>query len=329
MMKNIVPRTLALALAAVLSTAAVAQTPDEAARNYPTKPIRLIVPLGAGGGTDVMARMAAKELSEALGQPVIVENKPGVAAIIGTDFVAKAPADGYTLLVAPSSVLVVNPATRKTLPYNTQKDFVPISVMGRLSLLLTVNAESPFRSIRDLVAHAKAKPNEVSYASSSPLYQLATELFKQKTGTAFLAIPYKSSGESTNALMGNQVTMSITDIPVVASLIKAGKLRALAYTDTQRNAAFPDVPTVAEAGLAGTEASTLVGLLAPAGTNMVIVRKLQAVMVAMAKKPEVRERYAGMGVEPVGNTSEEYARLIATDLQLWADVVKRANIQPE
>ncbi len=313
----------------VLSGGARAQPSDEAIRSYPNRPIKLVVPLGAGGGTDVMARMAAKELSEALGQPVVVENKPGVAAIIGTDFVAKAPADGYTLLVAPSSVLVVNPATRKSLPYSTQRDFIPISVMGRLSLLLTVNAASPIRSVKDLVDYAKANPNDVSYASSSPLYQLATELFKQKTGTAFLAIPYKSSGESTNALMGNQVTMSIADIPVVASLVKAGKLRALAYTDTQRNAAFPDVPTVAEVGLAGTEASTLVGLLAPAGTPMPIVRKLQNVLTAMVKKADVRERFASLGVEPVGSTSEEYARSISADLALWAEVVKRANIQPE
>ena len=328
-MNTLFPRTAVLVSALILATPVPAQTADEAIRAYPSKPIKLIVPLGAGGGTDVMARMAAKELSEALGQPVVVENKPGVAAIIGTDFVAKAPPDGYTILVAPSSVLVVNPATRKTLPYSTQKDFIPISIMGRLSLLLTVNAASPYRNVKELVDFARAHPNEVSYASSSPLYQLATELFKQKTGTAFLAIPYKSSGESTNALMGNQVTMSIADIPVVASLVKAGKLRALAYTDTHRNAGFPDVPTVAEAGLAGTEASTLVGLLAPAGTPMPIVRKLQAVLVAMVKKPEVRERFAALGVEPVGSTSEEYAASIRTDMQLWADVVKRANIQPE
>jgi tripartite-type tricarboxylate transporter receptor subunit TctC len=314
---------LALALAA--STAASAQTAD----SYPSKPIRLVVPLGAGGGTDVMARMAAKELSEALGQPVVVENKPGVAAIVGTDFVAKAPPDGYTLLVAPSSALVVNPATRKSLPYNSERDFVPVSIMGRLALMLTVNAASPFRSVKDLVDHAKAHPKDVSYASSSPLYQLATELFKQKTGTEFLAVPYKSSGESTNALAGNQVTMALADIPVVAGLVKGGKLRALAYTDTQRSAAFPDVPTVAEVGLGGTEAVTLVGLLAPAGTPMPIVRKLQAVMVNMARKPDVRERFAALGVEPVGSTSEEYAQSIRTDLRLWADVVKRANIQPE
>ncbi len=313
-----------LPLGLLACTAAFAQ-----ADNYPSKPIRLVVPLGAGGGTDVMARMAAKELSEALGQPVVVENKPGVAAIVGTDFVAKAPPDGYTLLVAPSSALVVNPATRKTLPYSTEKDFIPISIMGRLALMLTVNASSPYRSVKELVDHAKAHPKDVSYASSSPLYQLATELFKQKTGTEFLAVPYKSSGESTNALAGNQVTMALADIPVVAGLVKAGKLRALAYTDTQRTAAFPDVPTVAEVGLGGTEAVTLVGLLAPAGTPMPIVRKLQAVMVNMARKPDVRERFASLGVEPVGSTSEEYARSIRTDLQLWADVVKRANIQPE
>jgi len=192
-----------------------------------------------------------------------------------------------------------------------------------------VNASSPIKSVKELVDYGKAKPNEVTYASSAPLFLLATELFKQKTGTQFLAVPYKSSGESTTALASGQVTMAIADVPPVAGMIKAGKLRALAYTDERRSTAFPDVPTVAEAGLPGTEVATLVGIVAPAGTPMGIVRKIQDVIVDMVKKPDVRERFTAIGVEAVGNTSEEFARSITADLKRWGEVAKRANIQPE
>jgi tripartite-type tricarboxylate transporter receptor subunit TctC len=319
--------TAAASLFMLSAPAAFAQ--DDAAKSYPAKTIRLIVPYSVGGGTDVLARLAAKEITEQLGQPVIVENKAGVSGIAGTEFVARSAPDGYTLLMAPSGPLVMNPVMRKSLPYSTQKDFVPISVLGRLPLLITVNASLPVHSVKELVAYAKAHPKEVTYASSAPLFQLATELFKQKTGTDFLAIPYKSSGESTTALTGGQVTMAIADVPPLGGLIKSGKLRALAYTNETRSEAFPDVPTVAEAGVPDTEVATLVGIVAPAGTPMPIVRKLQEVLVKMVRKPETRERFLAIGVEPVGNTSEEFAQAIRKDLDRWAGVAKRANIQPE
>jgi tripartite-type tricarboxylate transporter receptor subunit TctC len=221
-----------------------------------------------------------------------VENKPGASGILGTMQVAKAAPDGYTLLVAPSGPLVMNPVLRKSLPYSPQKDFAPISVLGRLPLLITVNAQLPVHSVKELIDYAKAHPNDVTYASSGPLFQLASELFKQKTGTDFLAIPYKSSGESTAALVGGQITMSIADVPPVAGLIKTGKLRALAYTNESRNAQFPDVPTVAQAGIPGTEVATLVGIVAPAGTPALIVRKLQDALVHMVQKPETSNRSA-------------------------------------
>jgi len=328
MKTSLIRRAVLLAAGGVILNAA-AQTGDDAVRNYPQRPIKLIVPYAVGGGTDVLARICAKELTERLGQPVIVENKPGAAGIAGTEYVAKANPDGYTLLMAPSGPLVMNPVMRKTLPYSPQKDFQPISVVGRLPLLITVNASSPFKSAKDLVEYAKKHPNEVTYASSGPLFQLATELFKQKTGTNFMSVPYKSSGESTTALVGGQVTVAIADVPPVAGLIKAGKLRALAYTDETRSAAFPDVPTVAEAGLAGTEVATLVGIVAPAGTPMGIVRKVQAVMAEMVKKPDVRERFTALGMEPVGNTPEQFAKAIASDLERWAGVAKVAKIEPQ
>lgn len=311
--------------ATLLGTTVLAQTASGA---YPTKPIRLVVPYSAGGGTDVLARLAAKELGEQLGQPVIVDNRPGADGIAGTEHVARAAADGYTLLMAPSGPLVMNPVIRKTLPYSP-KDFAPVSVLGRLPLLITVNASLPVQSVKELIEYAKSNPQKVTYASSSPLFQLATELFKQQTGTEFLAIPYKSSGESVTALAGGQVTMAIADLPPLTSLVKAGRLKALAYTNESRSITFPDVPTVAEAGLPGTEVATLVGLVAPAGTPAPIIRRLQDILVKLAQKPETRDRFAAIGVEPVGSTAESFSRAIDADLKRWADVAKRANIEPK
>ena len=305
------------------------QAQDDAARSYPQKPIWLIVPYAPGGGTDILARVAAQELWEALGQPVVVENKPGASAIIGTDLVAKSKPDGYTLLVAPSGPLVLNPVLRKSIPYSPQTDFVPISIMGRLPLLITVNASLPVKSVQELVDYAKARPDAVTYASSAPLFLLATELFKQKTGTNFLLIPYKSSGESAVAVLTGQVTLAIADVPPVVGMVKDGKLRALAYTDGRRSSEFPDVPTVAEAGLPGTEVATLVGLVAPTGTPEPIVRKLQDTLIRMVKKPEIRARFTAIGVEPVGSTSEEFAAAIKSDTERWAEVARRANIEKE
>lgn len=302
---------------------------DEAIKSYPNKTIRLVVPYAPGGGTDVLARIAAKELGDALGQPVIVDNRPGAAGIPGTEAVAKAAPDGYTLLMAPSGPLVMNVVLRKSLPYDPIKNFTPVSIVGRLPLLVTVNASLPVNNLKELIDYAKARPTEVTYASSGPLFVLATELFKQNSGTQFLQVPYKSSGESTVALASGQVTMAIADVPPVAGLIKSGKLKAFAYTDVRRSVTFPEVPTVAEAGLPNSEVATLVGVVAPIGTPTPIVQKLQDVLVRMVAKSEIRDRFATIGVEPVGSTSDEFGRAIQQDISRWAAVAKRANIQPE
>jgi tripartite-type tricarboxylate transporter receptor subunit TctC len=323
------PAVVSALLVCMSCSILVAQAQDDAVRNYPQRTIRMIVPYAPGGGTDILGRIAAKELSDAFGQPVIIENRAGGAAIVGTEAVARAKPDGYTLLVAPSGPLVMNPVLRKTLPYDPQADFVPVSVIGRLPLLITVNASLPVKSVRELIDYAKANPNNLNYASSAPLFQLATELFKQKTGTNFVGVSYKSSGESATALLAGQITLAISDVPPVVALIKDGKLRALAYTDERRSSEFPDVPTVAEAGIPGTEVATLVGIVAPAGTPEPIVRKLQNVLTAMVKKPEVRERLAKIGVEPVGSTSEEFAQAIKSDIARWEDVARRAHIEKQ
>jgi len=314
---------------AALLSGSLANAQDDQARNYPIKPIKLVVAYAVGGGTDIMARLAAKELTASLGQTVFVENHPGTLAIAGTEYAAKASPDGYTLLATPSGPMTMNPIVRARLPYSPLRDFVTISNMGKLPFILAVNASLPVNSIKELIDYAKAHPNNVSYAGSGPLFQLGVELFKQKTGTNFLHIPYKSSGDGVTALMSNQVTMVLLDSPPMAGPIKAGRIRALAFANDKRSPSFPDLPTTAEAGLEGMEVYTWVGLVAPAGTPASIVRKLQNELIRMVKLPEIRERYQAMGVEPIGSTAEEFARTIRDEAKRWTAVANAANIKPE
>lgn len=319
---------VAAAVALLWAAGAAAQGPD-AVRNYPTKPIRIVVGYTPGGGTDVLARLAAKELTERLGQPVIVENKPGAAAIMATAQVARAEPDGYTLLMSPSGPLTMQPLLKANTPYQTLKDFVPVSMMGLLPFMIGIDAASPFKNLGELVQYAKANPGKLSYASSGPTFQLVGELLKLRTGTDFLMIPYKSSSESANAVLSRQVTLAIADVPPMSGLLQGGRLRALAYTHSKRSASFPSVPTIAEAGYPGLEVYTWVGLLAPAGTPPAIVKKLEAEMIRIANLPSVRERFLSLGVEPGGTTSEQFAKAIKDETERWAGVIKAANITIE
>lgn len=314
---------------AALLLTSLAHGQDDPGRNYPTKPIKLIVAYAVGGGTDIMGRLAAKELTASLGQSVVVENRPGTLAIAGTEYAAKAAPDGYALLATPSGPMTMNPIVRAQLPYSPLSDFVTISNMGKLPFILAVNASLPVHSIKELIDYARARPNEVSYAGSGPLFQLGVELFKQKTGTNFLHIPYKSSGDGVAALMSNQVTMVLLDSPPMAGPIKAGRLRALAFADDKRSPSFPDLPTTAEAGLEGMEVYTWVGLMAPAGTPASIVRKLQNELIRIVKLPEIRERFQALGVVPIGSTAEEFAQTIKDEAKRWTAVARAANIKPE
>jgi tripartite-type tricarboxylate transporter receptor subunit TctC len=319
---------VAAAVALLWAAGAAAQGPD-AVRNYPTKPIRIVVGYTPGGGTDVLARLAAKELTERLGQPVIVENKPGAAAIMATAQVARAEPDGYTLLMSPSGPLTMQPLLKANTPYQTLKDFVPVSMMGLLPFMIGIDAASPFKNLGELVQYAKANPGKLSYASSGPTFQLVGELLKLRTGTDFLMVPYKSSSESANAVLSRQVTLAIADVPPMSGLLQAGRLRALAYTHSKRSASFPSVPTIAEAGYPGLEVYTWVGLLAPAGTPPAIVKKLEAEMIRIANLPSVRERFLSLGVEPGGTSSEQFAKAIKDETERWAGVIKAANITIE
>jgi tripartite-type tricarboxylate transporter receptor subunit TctC len=324
-----VRRSILWTAIAGLSAALLAAAPGTAAQaqDYPTKPIRLIVGFGAGGGNDIFARLIAPKLSERLGQPVLVENKPGAGGTIAADLVAKSAPDGYTLYVGATGAMTISPAVFTKLPYSTLRDFAPISMIADFPLLLTVNADAPVKSVKELVAYAKANPAKANYASSSPAFQLPTEQFKQKTGAPLERINYKSSGEMLTAVVSGEVLMAIADVPPIMGHLKAGRVRALAVTGAKRLADLPDVPTMAEAGVPDLEVRLWSGLFAPAATPAGIVKKLEGAMMAVIRLPDVSKRLKELQVDPSGNTSEEFKRIVAADLSRWAAVAKAANIK--
>ena len=298
-----------------------------AAQDYPTKPIRIVVGYAAGGGNDLIVRVMAPRLSEGLGQPVIVENKPGAQAIIATESVAKAAPDGYTLLMGPTGPMSMNPATYSKLPYDSIRDFAPISTIGQFPLLVVVSANSPVHSVKELIEYAKKNPGQANYGSSAAAFQIATELFKQRTGTEFVHIPYKSSGESVNAVVAGQVTMTICDPPPASGPLRGGTARALAVTSNERHPSWPDLPTLKEAGVPDVEVWLWTAFFAPAKTPPAIVARLQKETARVVRLPDVAAGLAKLGVDPVGGSSEELAQRLARDLSKWTAVAKAANIR--
>jgi len=293
---------------------------------YPGKPVRIVVGYSAGGGNDLIVRVMAPRLSEGLGQPIIIENKPGAQAIIACEYVAKASPDGYTLLMGPTGPMAMNPATYAKLPYSPQRDFAPISQIGQFPLIVAVGASLPVRSVKELIEYAKANPAKVNYAASAAAFQIATELFKQKTGTDFVHIPYKGSGESVQAVIAGQVTMTIVDPPPVSGPLRAGTARGLAITSAQRHPSWPDLPTLAEQGI-DVEVGLWTAFFAPARTPPAIVARLQKEVARVVRLPDVREGLARLGVDPVGGSPEELGRVLARDIEKWTAVARAANIR--
>jgi tripartite-type tricarboxylate transporter receptor subunit TctC len=313
-------RILTIALLALLAGPAAAQ-------DYPNKPIRILVGYAAGGGNDIIVRVMTNELSKGLGQPVIVENKPGAQSIIAAEFVAKSPADGYTVFMGPSGPMTINPATYSKLPYSPTRDFAPISMICEFPLIVAVDAALPIRDVKELLAYIKANPGKSNYASSAGIFQITTEMFKQRTGTAIEMIPYKSSGESVQALIAHQVMLTIVDPPPATGPLKAGTIRGLAVTSGKRHPSWPELPTMAEAGVPDMEVPVWTAFFAPAKTPAAIVARLQKEVARVVQTPEVRERFAGMGLEPVGGTAEDLARRVASDIEKWTAVARAANIK--
>src|SRR5437660_7957280 len=293
-----------------------------AAQHYPSKPIRIIVGYAAGGGNDLIVRVMAPRMAEGLGQPVIIENKPGAQAIIATEYAAKAPPDGYTVLMGPTGPMTMNPATYAKLPYDPVRDFAPIATIGQFPLLVTVGASLPVRSIKELIEYAKRNPAKANYGSSAAAFQIATELFKQKTGTEFVHIPYKSSGESVQAVVAGQVTMTICDPPPASGPLRAGTARALAITSSERHPSWPDVPTLAEAGVPDVEVWLWTAFFAPARTPPAIVARLQKETARGVRLPDVRGGLAQLGVEPVGGSPQELRTRLPRDIAKWTAVAR-------
>ncbi len=304
---------------------APAKAADEAG-NYPDRPIRFVVGFTAGGGNDIIARLIGQKLSESLGQPVIIENKPGAGAIVATEYVARATPDGYTLLIGASGAMAINPAVFEKLNYDTLRDFVPISELGSFPLILIVNAKSPFKSVAELVSFAKQNPDKTNYSSASAAFQLATELFKQKTGAPMQMIPYKGANDSVTAVIAGDVTATIADAGPVMSQVTGGQARALAVAAPKRMADLPDVPTMKEAG-ADVEAVLWSGIFAPKATPPAIVKKLQDEFIRIARLPDIVARMKLLSIDAVGNSSEEFAHIIAADIERWTAVARAGNIK--
>ena len=317
-----------LALLAIVATAIAAPlTFAQGAANYPAKPVRLVVPFPAGGTTDILARAVAQRLSEAWGQQVIVDNRPGAGGNIGSDLVAKAKPDGYTLLMGTVGTHAINPSLYRNMPYDHVKDFAPVILVAGVPNVLVVNPSLPVHSVPELIAYAKANPGKLNFASSGngTSIHLSGELFKAMTGVEMTHVPYKGSAPALTDLIGGQVQLMFDNLPSSLPFIKAGKLRALAVTSGARAAALPDLPTLAESGLPGFEASSWFGVLAPAGTSRDIVAKLNGAIAGWLASPEAKEKLLAQGAIAAGGTPEDFARHIGAETSKWAKVVKASG----
>jgi len=318
-MKSVSSLILGLALAMAASPAA--------AQTWPTKPIKWVVPFAPGGTTDILARTIGEKLGVALGQPVIVENKPGAGGGLGADFVAKSAPDGYTILGGTISTNAINASLYKDLPYDPVKDFVPVTLIARVPNMLVVNNDVPVKTVAELIALMKKNPGKYTFASSGngTSQHLSGELFKSMAGVDMQHIPYKGSPPALQDVMGGSVTMTFDNITTAWPLAKGGKLRALGVTTAKRSPAAPDVPTLAEAGVVGYEIGSWQGVFAPAGTPPAIVKRLNSEIVKIINLPDVQEKLLLLGAEPVGNSSEDFTVFVKAEVIKWGDVVKKSG----
>ena len=319
-------RRTGLALACAIAFAAA--LPAAAQTAWPTRAVTIVVPFPPGGGTDTGARILAEQLSNRWGQPVLGENKGGAAGQIGADQVAKARADGHTLLMGNIGTQAINPSLYARLPYDADKAFAPVSLVAELPLALMVNPAVPAKNVREFIALAKDQPGKLSYSSSGagggP--HLAAEMFKDATGTYILHVPYRGGGPAVADLLAGHVQLSFLTVFEASGHIKAGKLRALAVTSDKRVGALPDVPTLAEAALPGFNSISWIGLLAPSGTPKDVVEKISSDVRAVIAVDDVKSRFAGLGAVPAGSTPAEFARLIDNDRKRYAQIIRDRKI---
>jgi tripartite-type tricarboxylate transporter receptor subunit TctC len=319
-----------LAASALAAGAAAAASADPAA-GYPSRPIRVIVAYTPAGTTDILARALGQKMTETWGQPVIVENRPGANGNIGTEIAARATPDGYTITMGTAATHSINNTLYPKLPWHAQRDFAPISLVAVVPNLLVVTNALPVKSVKELVAYAKANPGKLTFGSPGigATAHLSMELFKTLTGTNMIHVPYKGSAGVLADVTGGQIQLAMDNIPVYLPQAKAGKIRALAVSSPQRAAAAPEIPTVAEAGVAGFEALSWFGLLAPAKTPAAIVGKLANETRRILKLPDVHDRIVGLGAQPVGGTPQEYAAFIRSEIAKWTKVIRDAGVKTE
>jgi len=310
--------------AALLGAAATAG----AQSNYPNRPVRVIVPSSAGGGTDIVARIIAPELSKRLGQQVVIDNRPGAGTMIGIELASKAPADGYNLLMGLST-LAINSALYKKVPYDPVRDFAPITVAVSSASIIVVHPSLPVKSVKELIAFARARPGQINYASAGTgtYPHMTMELFLSMAKLKMAHIPYKGTGPAMIDMLAGHTAVMAATILTGMPQIRAGRLRPLGITSKARSPVAPEIPTIAEAGLPGFESVQWYALLAPAKTPRDIVTRLHAEMVRVLQQPEIRQRFAADGADPVGNTPEEFAQFIQSELVKWAKVARGAGIE--
>jgi tripartite-type tricarboxylate transporter receptor subunit TctC len=322
-MLRIIAKLIGCALATLLAIPALAQ-------DYPNKPVKIIVPFAAGGPADIYARFLGQRLQEALGQAFIIDDRPGGGSVIGTDAVAKSPPDGYTLLLM-SNTQTVNESLMQNKPYALMRDFVPVAPINYSDLVLVVNPSVPAANIAELLALAKSKPGKLNYASSGPgtPYHMAGELFKAMANVDIVHIPYKGSSQARTDVLGGQVDMMFDAVTTMSEFARSGKVKAMATTGKVRSSVLPNVPTLSEAGVVGYEAVIWLGLMAPKGTPPEIVKRLNAEVVKIVSKPEVREEWAKQGAAAMTMNPDEFARYVNEDIVKWERIVKISGAKPD
>jgi len=326
-----IARLACAALAAAAAGAAFAQAPSTGSgQAYPSKPVRMVVPSSAGGGTDIVARIIAPELSKRLGQQVVIDNRPGAGTMIGIEVAAKSPPDGYTLLMGLST-LAINSALYKKVPYDPQRDFAPITQAISSASIIVVHPSVPVKTLKELIAFARARPGQINYASAGTgtYPHMTMELFLSMAKLKMVHIPYKGTAPAMIDMVAGQVATMAATILTGMPQIRAGRLRPLGITSAARSPIVPDIPTVAEAGLPGYESVQWYGMLAPARTPRDIITRLHGEATRVLQQPEIKARFAGDGADPVGSSPEEFTRYIQSELTKWARVARDAGIQQE
>ncbi len=322
-------RLVTIVLAVLITAAALPAIAAE--QTYPSKPVRMIAPYPPGGSSDVLARIVAQKLADALGRPVVVENRPGAAANVGHEIAAKATPDGYTLLLTSAAALVTNQFLYKKLNFDPHKDFTPISLVATAAPMLVVHPSVPARSVQELIAYAKTRPGQLNFGSGGvgTTSHIVGEVFQTATGVKMMHVPYKGGVLAVADLVAGQIQLSFSDMVPAVPQVKAGKLRALAVTSEQRSGALPDVPTMVEAGVKAQFPGQWWGVVAPRGTPAAIVNRINADIAQFMKAPDIQEKFANMGIFPAHSTPERVTELQRSGTKLMAGVVKAAGIQPE